>query len=414
VKLPNESATGLVRRVSRFEYSLHYTYCLIASRPSDSALERHLHIIARAQGVKHAVLEADTVGSATFGDDEVLFLRHNAVVSMSREGVFGLVWDAEREGSFFDHFMGLYLTLTLHALSERVTLEKLSYLEALYSQHLPAHEDGKRAAREHIELARASVLSLASLLVRYSSCMASGECGGRPEHGEFLSILRRLYRLVELKQELGEEVQDMLEIVNREWDEARRRSKKKEHLWDLRHGEISRQISRTRDSATLMSDVVSNSLLGVTFPLTLAINLFSMNLDTLPREFPWSWVLIISGAFSGGMVLLFLGVFFFYRNKLAAVKAEKVKLLQERSERLRLAAGSIDDDEQDVRPDDETLRDPFRLGGAGSYLGAVRRMDRVVLDDGIDVLARPERWSMDVQLRPQRSKKKEMKTLKNN
>ena len=406
VKLPNESALAVPRRVSRFEYSMHYTYCLIDERPSEDALERHLHAVARAQGVKQAILESDgnsrESGQADNQSDEVIYVRHNAAVGLSREGVFGLVWDAEREGSFFEHFLGLYLALALHALAERVTLEKLSYLEALYSQHLPDVEfnsERKTIPREHLELARASVVSLASMLVRYSSCMASNECGGRPEHGEFLSVLRRLYSLPELKKELAEEIQDMLDIVSREWDDARHRSKKKERLWDLRYDEISRQISRTRDSAKQMSDVVSNSLLGVTFPITLAINLFSMNLDTLPREFPWSLVLIIGGAFSGVMVLVFLAVFFYYRRKLAAVKAEKVELLKERSERLRLAAGSLDDDEEAIRPEPEQMSDPFRIGGIGSYLGAIRRLEAT--ESSMDTISlHQERFSMDILRKP--------------
>jgi hypothetical protein len=36
--------------------------------------------------------------------------------------------------------------------------------------------------------------------------MATDDCGGRPEYGEFFQILRSLYSIKALKKELGEEV----------------------------------------------------------------------------------------------------------------------------------------------------------------------------------------------------------------
>jgi hypothetical protein len=286
------------------------------------------------------------------------------------------------------------------------------------------YKGGRRASREQIELARASIVSLTSLLVRYSSCMASGECGGRPEYGEFVNVLRNMHSIASLKKELGEEVnlfvfgvmclvlktnklqvQDMLVIVNRAWNEERRRGKKKEKLWEIRRDEISRQISRTRDTANVMSDVLSNSLLGVCFPIMFAINLFSMNLITLPRQFPWSWVLIIAGCFSGTMVIVFLTVFFYYRRSLLALKEEKIELVRERAERLRLAAASIDKDEEE-REEEETNAFvealAFKLGGTGAVLSSIDHLD----DTDAQIPVR-QHWSMDIQRKPHhRTKKK--------
>lgn len=393
VKLPHEAAASLPRRVSRFEYALHHTYCLLDEHPGDAALAQQLHGLARAQGVRQGAADSS-------GLTELIQLRHNAAACLSREGCVGIVWDAQREGSFFDHFNGLYLVLALHALAERVTLEKLSYLEALFSQHLPAtsssvNGDGsvRRTSPAQLALAREGVVALASMLVRYSSAMASWDCGGRPEHGEFLAVLRQMHNLAQLKQELGEEVQDMLSIVEREWTEARRRSKKKEGLWELRQRAIAQQISRTRNGAKLLSDVVSNALLGITFPITLGINLFSMNIDSLPREFPWSWVLIISGVFSGVMILVFGFVFLFYRRRLDAVKAEKLELLRERTERLRLTSTSLDNDKDQLDDGDDDEDDIN-----GEEEGSGTRMESAVGE--FEVLSRQERWSMDVTRKP--------------
>ncbi len=134
----------------------------------------------------------------------------------------------------------------------------------------------------------------------------------------------------------------MLKIVNRDWNEERQRSKKREMLWKIRRDALAKEIQQTKHNTMLLSDVTSNTILGVCFPIMIAINLFSMNLPSMPASFPWSWVLIISGSFSAAMVCIFMVVYFYFRRQLLAVKAEKDRLNASRAERLAVTTDMVE------------------------------------------------------------------------
>ncbi len=352
VKMPWDMASAVPRRISRFEYAQHYTYCMIEKALSAEKLEEHLFHIRRAHGIKTGLGEVRAASSDS--KDQVLHIRSNVAVGLAREGIVGLVWNSRTSSSFQKRFFGIYMALALHCLSERVTLEKLSYLEALSSQFLPSATgtderimgDSKKSRKEE---AREEIVALATSLVRYRTCMATDDCGGRPEYGEFFQVLRALYSIAELKKELGEEVHDMLAIVNGDWNEERRRNKKKEMVWKIKRDELSKLISRTKDNTKVLSDVTSNAILGVTFPMMLGINLFSMNVLTLPFDFPWATVIIVSGCFSGFMLLVFLGVYYYFQRSLTALKKEKEELNREWHNRLRNTTESIEQAEDAVR-----------------------------------------------------------------
>ncbi len=201
--MPWDSSTAIPRRISRFEYAQHYTYCTIEKALSAEKLGEHLFHIRRAHGLKAGL--GEVTDASADSRDQVLHVRSNVAVGLAREGVVGLVWSSRTASSFQKRFFGVYLALGLHCLSERVTLEKLSYLEALSSQVLPSATDrGLGMAKK--EAARREIVALATSLVRYRTGMATDDCGGRPEYGEFFQILRSLYSISELKKELGEEV----------------------------------------------------------------------------------------------------------------------------------------------------------------------------------------------------------------
>jgi hypothetical protein len=203
VKMPHDSSSAIPRRISRFEYAQHYTYCMIEKPLSREKLEEHLFHIRRAQGLKAGLGEVSDASADS--RDQVMHVRSNVAVGLAREGVVGIVWSSRSASSFQKRFFGIYLALGLHCLSERVTLEKLSYLEALSSQVLPSASD-RTVGMAQKEAVRREIVALATSLVRYRTCMATDDCGGRPEYGEFFQILRSLYSIKALKKELGEEV----------------------------------------------------------------------------------------------------------------------------------------------------------------------------------------------------------------
>jgi uncharacterized integral membrane protein len=139
------------------------------------------------------------------------------------------------------------------------------------------------------------------------------------------------------------QVHDMLKIVNRDWNEERRRSKKREMLWKIRRDAIAKEIQQTKHNTMLLSDVTSNAILAVCFPIMIAINLFSINVHSLPASFPWAWVLIIAGSFSVAMVCIFSVVFLYFRRQLMATKAEKDELNARRAQQLTVTTEAVED-----------------------------------------------------------------------
>jgi uncharacterized integral membrane protein len=184
------------------------------------------------------------------------------------------------------------------------------------------------------------------------------------------------------------QVHDMLKIVNRDWDEERRRSKKREMLWKIRRDAIAKEIQQTKHNTMLVSDVTSNAILGVCFPIMIAINLFSMNLPTMPAAFPWSWVLIIAGAFSAAMVGVFMVVYFYFRRQLMTVKAEKDELNATRAERLAVTTESV---ENAAGADDDTFLFPHR-----GYSIDEERRGRGTTRRHLDYVNASTRTSLDV------------------
>ena len=106
--------------------------------------------------------------------------------------------------NFGKHFMRMFCVLSLHCLSERKTLEKLSFLAALQSQNLPNPQSSETKTLKEKEKVRRNLISLATMLVRYRSSMASDDCGGRTEFREYFKELRRVYNIAALKSELRE------------------------------------------------------------------------------------------------------------------------------------------------------------------------------------------------------------------
>lgn len=335
VKLPHESSRALPRRVSRFDYCAHHSFAAVARLPRPrKALDElllHLQRACKAGDSTRPPLESPILSG------QVVALRAKVLVTMAREGILALAWGkSKRHAGFQAEFMGLYRTLSVHCMAERFTIDKLAYLNALQAQHLPTFDDvatttpeAARARQLQRDRARVQLLSLATLLVRYRSGMASEDCGGRPEVSEFFQVLRELHRIAELKRELGEEMQDMLTVVDRDWMDSRQRDKKADELWKLQRDALQKRVVTAKGSVHAVFDIASNSFAAIAFPIMLAINIFSMNLPSLPREVPWAWVIV--GAATGAVLFffVFLAIYLYHRSAIVAIRDEKRVLHRE-------------------------------------------------------------------------------------
>lgn len=61
-----------------------------------------------------------------------------------------------------------------------------------------------------IKEARNQLRNLATMLARYTLGMSSGDCGGTSEYSEFFVTLRKEFGISDLRNELCEELKDIL------------------------------------------------------------------------------------------------------------------------------------------------------------------------------------------------------------
>ncbi len=271
VKLPDESCSAIPRRIARFDYCHHHTCALIVKPPPKDAFDEYLFHIRRANGSKSGTFNLADGWKQPGLTDRVLALRANALIATSREGLFGVEWGTPKK-TFLKQFVGIFCVLTLHCLSERVTLEKLSYLAALESQNLPTPGSNRSLAEK--DLIRRKLMSLATLLVRYRSAMASDDCGGRSEFRDYFQTLRQVFNVAPLKDELREELQDTLAIVESDWMEEKRNEKNSELLWKLKKEEISKRKEDITNHQKRIFDVIYSAFSALGLPFILVSNIW--------------------------------------------------------------------------------------------------------------------------------------------
>ncbi len=272
VKMSDEPASAIPRRISRHDSCHHHTCALLVRPPPKEAFEEYLFHLRRANGNnKGGSFALDGGWKHPDLTDRVWAPRANALIATSREGLIGVEWGMSKR-TFIKQFVGIYCVLTLHCLSERVTLEKLSYLAALESQNLPAPGSNRSLAEK--DVIRRKLMSLATLLVRYRSAMASDDCGGRSEFREYFQTLRQVFSVAALKDELREELQDTLAIVESDWMEEKRNEKNSELLWKLKKDEISKRKEDITTRQKRVFDIIYSAFSALGLPFILIANIW--------------------------------------------------------------------------------------------------------------------------------------------
>lgn len=253
VKFPSDVSTVIPLRISRHEYCLHRTFAVVDHKPRREKLTEFLYHVGRALGIR----EINCLPTQSSGlSDQLLRIYPRTVLSVAREGVLGLCWGSLEEHRTFQlQFHGALHVLSIQALSERVTLERLSYLMALRCQSMwapPMAHDFTSVGPDDApslnsnDKVRKDIARLSYMLMRYRSCMSSDDCGGRPEYGEYFLILRQLYFISELKEEIAEKLQDVLSVVHRGYTEEYQRAKALQEEWELKRDEIASSIRKVR------------------------------------------------------------------------------------------------------------------------------------------------------------------------
>jgi hypothetical protein len=333
VKMPTEDASALPRRISRHDYCMHHSFAQVERRPREKALEKFLFHIRRAHGAHNMRPVPSAAYLERFSSDQNLYLSEKFVISGAREGVFALEWGRHvqlgTEHRRATQFMGLLLELNVHCLSERLTLERLSFFAALQSVQ------SVDSATKH---ARISHTHLCSMLIQFRTSMASDDCGGSADARAFFKMVRNLHRISSYKLALLEQVQDAKYIMDCEWKADRTLGLDKDRRWMLHKEHFALKSQSLKDAPKLVFDVVFFSFIAITVPFIFLSTLWGSNQDDLPRDVPWNTVVIVAGVISAVFLAFFVLMYVLSRKSIQVLEGEQ---------RMHLSKGERDVYERD-------------------------------------------------------------------
>ncbi len=312
VMLPWDKTSKIPRYVSRTDYCQHHTFAslLDASPPPPKDMDTYCFHIRKQYGSNFRRPVPDDKYAALYVPDETWKVRRNCVLSMAAGGAVAVEWGGTSPArSFATQFFGLFLVLKRHCLSERVALEKLSFLAALHSQGLSRSSFGSVAESQKV---RFELMTLTSLLVHYRTAMASDDCGGGAEARKQFKLLRQVHGIEALKHNLFDQLQDVEYILSCELREEDQMERQKELTWMIFKEGIAQRKKALKDAPKTVFDVFFFAFSAVVFPIVLIATLFGSNQLDMPRQTPWKWLLV--GAAVVSAVLLFVFMFIYVRQ----------------------------------------------------------------------------------------------------
>eukprot|EP01124_Arcella_intermedia_P009415 TRINITY_DN1613_c0_g1_i7.p1 TRINITY_DN1613_c0_g1~~TRINITY_DN1613_c0_g1_i7.p1 ORF type:complete len:659 (+),score=110.64 TRINITY_DN1613_c0_g1_i7:27-2003(+) len=300
----------------------HHSAVVIDKKPNSSLLKEYLFHLKRAYGQKNRPPPL-TMGDERQNTDRILRPRSNRYIGMSREGTVSLSWPGKIQ-RFEDYevrkwhkvFLGIYLILAIQIQGEKSMLLELSNLSAhagsLLKQKLEQISEKRDEILPEVAKLRTQLASLAVLMTQYTLQMSSDDCGGKSEYIEFFTAQRNIMGIRSQRNELREEIQDVLALVESSYREEQR--KFSTLVYNFRKSEKKSSKARDQEIFSSRSSYQTMTALISIFALPPIIlgGLFGMNLDDLPREVPFYPALGASLCLS--MILFIIFMFINLRN----------------------------------------------------------------------------------------------------
>jgi len=206
-------------------------------------------------------------------------------------------------------FQGVYLLLSLHAHGERSVLYELSDLAASQAEALKLVSSEFNF--QEMKQSRQRLRELAAIMARYTLSMSSDDCGGSSEYAEFFTTLRNVFGVRYLRDELSQELKDVLAVVEANYLEEERRQRDEAESARRQNREMQTLLRQQRDQKEQQFGMLISIIGAFTLPFVLIAGIFGMNLSDLPdvRFGP-----LIAVTFSVSLVLF--GVLLFFRFRI--------------------------------------------------------------------------------------------------
>jgi hypothetical protein len=163
-------------------------------------------------------------------------------------------------------------------------LAELSNMSARAAEHLHL---AAGESFDPLERNRQELRYLAALMIQYSLGMSSDDCGGLSEYSHFFSTMRRVLGIPDTRQEIRDEIHDVLGIVESGYLEEQRRHKREEKRSQRERDRIQARTDRHKDARKKRMETTISVIGAITLPFVIIAGIFGMNLHDLPDFSFW-------------------------------------------------------------------------------------------------------------------------------
>jgi len=225
--------------------------------------------------------------------DKVLVHRKNCYIHLSRQGTVSISWPISG-GDSSSHlnlqtwpklFQGAYLSIAMKALAESGVLLELGNLSAGKADML------RRAISFHeMEQSRLQLRELAALMVRYMMSMNHHDSGESSELVQFFSYMRHVLGVPSAKQEIREQIDDVLGIVQAQYMEEQKKIKRREVTERMEQLIRKKRAAMNKESKRRWFEIGIAAVTTLTLPSLIVASLFGMNVPGIPQYAWWNLV----------------------------------------------------------------------------------------------------------------------------
>lgn len=315
VLLPDENPANPPPRINRGQRCHHHSTIVLQGAPPQQALSEYLFHLRRGFGQ----LNRPPPEGMDYGRDKILVHRKNRYIGLSREGTVCISWPTSAENRYFDVqtwpklFQGIYLILGMQAHAESAVLSELGYLSMGQADMLRTD-----TSFDEMEKYRFQLRELAAMMVRYTLSMSSDDCGGRSEYAHFFSDLRHVLGTPSAKQEIREQIDDVLAIVESQYMEEQKKIKRREMVEQMEQLVRKKESGKTKEAKRRRFEIAVAAITAITLPILMAAGLFGMNVPNLPEWDFWPLVGGLVGISFLLLIVLLVLWWFAFRNKTKA------------------------------------------------------------------------------------------------